>query len=132
MFESLEHRLKGKTIVLLGESAHGVREYNSIRTDLIRWLHERLGFDALIMESAIGPLVTVHNGEAMQVVKKELHEVYHTAEVMELIRYALDQKILLAGIEIAESDLDHYRHLKRAGDDYGSRSYRDEAMYANP
>ena len=40
--------LKDKRIVLLGESSHGTEEYSQTKFQLIRYLHEKLGFNVLL------------------------------------------------------------------------------------
>ena len=37
----------------LGESGHGVREFNLAKVRLIRFLHEEMGFDVLAFESGL-------------------------------------------------------------------------------
>jgi len=45
--------LKDKRIVFLGENAHGVSEFTTMKARLIRYLHEELGFDVLAFESNV-------------------------------------------------------------------------------
>ena len=45
--------LEGKRVVQLGESGHGVAEFNWMKARLAKYLHERLGFDVLAFESSL-------------------------------------------------------------------------------
>ena len=47
----LEAVLKGKRIVLLGENGHGVGDFTVHKARIVRFLHERLGFDVIAFES---------------------------------------------------------------------------------
>ena len=49
----LNEILKNKKIVSLGENLHGVKEYNSTKLELIKYLHEELGFNVLAIESDV-------------------------------------------------------------------------------
>lgn len=46
--------LKDKQYVFLGESSHGAAEYDLAKTRIIKYLHDKLGFDVLAFESGIG------------------------------------------------------------------------------
>ena len=52
----LANALRGKRVVLLGESTHGAREMNLLKNRLIRFLHEELDFKVLLFESGIGEI----------------------------------------------------------------------------
>jgi erythromycin esterase len=45
--------LDGRRIVQIGESHHSVAEYGAVKTRLIKFLHQEMGFDVLAFESSI-------------------------------------------------------------------------------
>ncbi len=45
--------LEGRRIVQIGESHHSVAEYGIVKTRLIKFLHQEMGFDVLAFESSI-------------------------------------------------------------------------------
>ena len=49
----LKPLLEGKRIVQLGENSHGVREYNLLKSRIVRFLHQELGYEVLAFESAL-------------------------------------------------------------------------------
>lgn len=49
----LKPLLEGRRIVQIGESHHSVAEYAAVKTRLIKFLHQELGFDVLAFESSI-------------------------------------------------------------------------------
>ena len=67
-----------KRIVLLGESAHGIREQNLNRFEIIKWLHKELGFNQLYLESVKPSKKLNSYTSGIEFIKNELHEVYHT------------------------------------------------------
>src|ERR1043166_2076852 len=50
----LKDVLKDKRIVFLGENGHGVSEFTTLKSRMIRFLHDSLGFDVLAFESNLG------------------------------------------------------------------------------
>lgn len=47
----LQPILADKRIVSLGEASHGATEYNSVKVRLIKYLHEKLGYNVIAFES---------------------------------------------------------------------------------
>lgn len=52
-YDFIETMLQGKKIVLLGELDHGDGSSFSIKTELIKYLHEELGYNTLVFEASI-------------------------------------------------------------------------------
>ncbi|MBK8706743.1 MAG: hypothetical protein IPN33_26285 [Saprospiraceae bacterium] len=51
-YDFIETMLQGKKIVLLGELDHGDGSSFSIKTELIKYLHEELGYNTLVFEAS--------------------------------------------------------------------------------
>jgi erythromycin esterase len=49
----LAEAVEGRQIVQLGESGHGVAEFYTLKTDIVRHLHEQHGFDILAVEGGV-------------------------------------------------------------------------------
>ena len=49
----LKKVIGNRRLVQLGESGHGVREFNIAKVRLIRFLHEEMGFDVIAFESGL-------------------------------------------------------------------------------
>ncbi|MCW5936307.1 MAG: erythromycin esterase family protein [Fimbriimonadaceae bacterium] len=47
----LRQELRGKSLVQLGEATHGTAEFYLLKTRLVKFLHDELGYDTLILES---------------------------------------------------------------------------------
>lgn len=50
----LKETLKGVEIIALGENTHGLGDVFAAKTDLIKFLHQELGFDLILFESGYG------------------------------------------------------------------------------
>lgn len=52
----LKEELKGKRIVQLGESSHGIGDYYHLKSRLVKYLHQELGYEVLAMEGGFGDI----------------------------------------------------------------------------
>jgi erythromycin esterase-like protein len=132
LFAELLSKIKERKIqiVLLGESAHGVYEQNKVRVDLVKALHQELGFSKIFIESVVEQKEPSIQTGAMDILKSKIHSVYHTQEVLDLIDYIVRSGMTLEGFEICGDDLNKYRQLK-SDDGRESRSFRDFTMFNN-
>jgi erythromycin esterase len=88
--------LAGKRLVQLGESGHGVREFNLAKVRLIQYLHEELGFDVIAFESSLfacdrtGRQSATLSAEALM--RGCIFGVWHTQELMPLFEYIRERQ----------------------------------------
>ncbi|WP_410771499.1 erythromycin esterase family protein [Fontibacillus sp. BL9] len=91
----LKPLLKDKTVVSLGENFHNVAEYSSIKTRLIKFLHEEMDFDVIAFESGMGDAFAVFetrdslSPEAMM--GASIFPIWHSRETLELFDYIKEQ-----------------------------------------
>ncbi|MEO1051771.1 MAG: erythromycin esterase family protein [Bacteroidota bacterium] len=95
--------VKNKKIVCLGEFNHGSKEVFTTRNELIRNLHEQLGFNVILFESGFGEVGVINLN------KKELHgesrsygffSGWRNKAFEELVGYATDNDITIAGFDV--------------------------------
>jgi len=55
-FSFLDDLVKGKRIVAVGESSHGIGEFYSLKTEMVKYLHQELGYQVLAMEGGYGDI----------------------------------------------------------------------------
>jgi erythromycin esterase len=53
-FSALKKAIGNRRIVALGESTHGSGTYYHLKSELVKFLHEEMGFEVLAMESGLG------------------------------------------------------------------------------
>lgn len=104
--------LKDKRIVQLGESGHGVAEFNWMKVRLIKFLHQELGYDVIAFESSMtgcdGADESIGKNGPVDVMRECIFPIWHTTEVLPLFDY-LDVarkaggRISLAGFDIQNS-----------------------------
>lgn len=104
--------LDGRRIVQLGESGHGVREFNLAKVRLIQYLHEALGYDVLAFESSLfacdraGRQAVTLTTEALM--RGCIFGVWHTEEVLALFDYVRETQrttrpLVLTGFDVQTS-----------------------------
>lgn len=105
----LDQALVGKRIVQLGESSHGTREFSQVKVRLIKYLHEKLGYDVIAFESStIGCYMQdlgYAKGKTYSVRDSCIFAVWSSKETQELFDYlALTRKtsrpLRLAGFDV--------------------------------
>ena len=94
--EFLRPLLEGKRIVQLGESGHGVREFNLAKVRLIQYLHEALGYEVLAFESSLFGCDRAGRDaaslSASQLMTGCIFGVWHTDEVLPLFEYVRETR----------------------------------------
>lgn len=83
--------LGDRRIVQLGESSHGVAEFNWMKVRLIKFLHEKLGFDVIAFESSMTDCDVAGEAAAAESPEKTMRSclfaIWHTDEVLALFDY---------------------------------------------
>lgn len=104
--------LRGKRIVQLGESGHGVAEFNLAKVRLVKYLHEELGYDVIAFESSLFECNRAQRAvatlNAEQLMRACLFSIWWTAEALPLFDYikqtqATAHPLVLAGVDVQTS-----------------------------
>lgn len=107
--EFLKNVLKGKRIVLLGESSHGAAEFSSTKVRLVKYLHEKLGYQVLAFESGLGETnasdAQIVKNTPLQMMKDSLYPIWETKEILPLFEYIKKEKkgkkpLMLTGVDM--------------------------------
>ncbi len=107
----LKPLLHDKRIVFLGESSHGVAQFNLAKTRLIQFLHQEMGYNVLAFESGLGDVMNaqgkIDKQAALQKMKDAIFGVWWTKETLPLFEYAkttqaTEKPLVLAGFDIQQ------------------------------
>lgn len=83
--------LGDRRLIQLGESSHGVAEFNWMKVRLIKYLHQKLGFDVIAFESSMTECDAAGETAAQQTPVSTMHacvfSVWQTDEVLALFEY---------------------------------------------
>jgi erythromycin esterase len=108
----LDEVLAGRKIVELGENSHGVGDYSRAKVRLVKYLHERLGFDVLVFESSIlGAYLANRDADQPQAAASTLVEegvptIWHTEDLVDLMTYVKSTRgtarpLIIAGMDMS-------------------------------
>ena len=108
----LKKVIGSRRLVQLGESGHGVREFNLAKVRLIRFLHEEMGFDVIAFESGLFECWKANQlaSEATHLfLDRCIYGVWSTEEVFELFEYiketrSTNRPLILAGVDVQMSN----------------------------
>lgn len=103
---NLKESLKDVEIIALGENTHGLGEVFSAKTELVKFLHQELGFDLVLFESGYGDgalaweqLDSLSAKEFTSVFSSNFY--YNSEEVENLVSYVKSQngKLKIQGFD---------------------------------
>jgi len=109
----LDEVLAGRKIVELGESSHGVGDYSRAKVRLVKYLHEKLGFDVLVFESSIlSAYLANRDADQAQVAARTLVEegvptIWHTEDLVDLMAYVQSTRSTARPLVIAGMDMSY-------------------------
>jgi erythromycin esterase len=98
--------LKGVEIIALGENTHGLGEVFKAKADLVKFLHQELGFDVVLFESGFGDAAlawekmdSLSPTEFTNAFTSNFY--YHSEEIKNLVEYAKSQnkKLVIQGFD---------------------------------
>lgn len=104
----LKPLLKDKKIVLLGESSHGIGDYYTLKSRLVKYLHKELGFEVFAIESGMADVYFEYKKldtiSAVQLRNNTVYGNFQCAEVMPLFDYikataATPRPLIYAGFD---------------------------------
>ncbi len=107
--EFLKSLLADKTVVSLGENFHRVGEYSTLKTRIIKYLHEELGFDVIAFESGMGECAAVSedisNLTSKEMMENSIFPIWHSKETLGLFDYIKAQSKTDRPLELAGYDM---------------------------
>jgi len=116
-----------KRVVQLGESAHGTAEFSSVKTRLIKFLHQEMGFEVVAFESGLFDCFRANERmetrTAAQAMRACTAGVWNTTEVLALFEHikssrATARPLMLAGFDIqrtgSRAEFDRPAQLRQA------------------
>jgi erythromycin esterase len=105
----LQPLIGDRRLVQLGESSHGVSEFNQAKVRLIKFLHQEMGFTVIAFESSIyESFFANENADTLsdlEMMKNSIFGVWHCQETLELFKYIKETRdtsrpLILAGFDI--------------------------------
>ena len=110
----LKEVIGDRRIVQLGESGHGVAEFNQAKVRLIQFFHQEMGYDVIAFESDLFACFRSDRAadalSATELMRSCIYGVWHTHEVVPLFSYIKETKesvdpLILAGFDMKPSTM---------------------------
>jgi erythromycin esterase len=104
--------LKDRKLVQLGESGHGVSEFDMVKVRLIKFLHQEMGFDVIAFESSLFECFNTNENapdlSPLDIMRNSIFGVWHAQETLALFEYIKSTQgtarpLILAGFDIQMS-----------------------------
>ncbi|MCY9541589.1 erythromycin esterase family protein [Paenibacillus alvei] len=126
--------LADKRIVYLGENSHGVAEFSLVKTRMIQYLHQTLGYNIVAFESGLGD-AALAQGEmkksaAQQTMKRSIFGVWWTEETKPLFEYMKATHASESPLRLAGFDIQMQSSLFNHADWIPSKSLKNKALQA--
>jgi len=103
---ALRETLKEVEIIALGENTHGLGQVFKAKADLVKFLHQELGFNLILFESGFGDgALAWEQVDSLSTEDFTLsftsNFYYHSKEILELMEYVKtqDQKLMVQGFD---------------------------------
>lgn len=107
--QCLKQYIGNNSIVQLGESSHGTKEYSQIKVRMIKFLHEEMGFDVIAFESGLFECFYTNENisqfTSITALKNSIfYGVWGTPELLDLFTYikntySTNRPLILAGFD---------------------------------
>ena len=140
----LQEFIGNRTLIQLGESSHGVKEYNQIKVSIIKYLHEKMGFNVIAFESGLYECYSTNistSEKKSRSLIESIFSVWRTQEVLELFDYIVntqetDEPLILAGFDFQMSGdwNDRSNMLKEivsiSDQDFANELFKTDSLFA--
>ncbi|HNW99203.1 MAG TPA: erythromycin esterase family protein [Bacteroidales bacterium] len=103
----LKQLLKDKQYLFIGESSHEVAEFFKLRTRLIKFLHEQMGFKIIAFENDLNTTTffNIQKDQALSIDSLMLYLGYFPCmEMCELVKYLRKNDIVTTGFDVQLSN----------------------------
>lgn len=110
--------VQNKNIVFLGESYHGVEDFNKMKFRLIRYLHEYHDFNLVIFEAGVHEVALTNivkdSLTSLEMLTRALMGFWRTESNCKMLKYIRDNHIDIAGMDFVSHALPPDKKLYNA------------------
>ncbi len=119
-FSFLDEYLKDKRIVAIGESSHGIGDFYTLKSSLVRHLYVELGFEIMAMEGGFGDInlawTTIESLSAEELRKNTVFKNFQCKEIEPLFQLIkenskTEKPLIYTGFDCQTSSSNLEKHL---------------------
>ncbi|MGG3856141.1 erythromycin esterase family protein [Caldifermentibacillus hisashii] len=115
-YQFIKSLVKDKKYIFIGESSHLVKEYSIAKVNLVKFLHQKLGFKVIAFESELGDCAVgdylSQELNPIDFMRGSIGRVWHNEYILELFDYIQKNKennpLYLTGIDVQQSENKHF------------------------
>ncbi|MGE7675028.1 erythromycin esterase family protein [Lysinibacillus sp. NPDC094403] len=115
-YNFIKTELENKKYIFIGESSHCVKEYTIAKVNLIKFLHQKMGFKIIAFESELGDCMVGDylstELDAFNFMYGSIGRIWHNEYTLELFNYIQENKkenpLYLTGIDVQQSENKHF------------------------
>ncbi|MFD0617853.1 erythromycin esterase family protein [Paenibacillus sp. GCM10027629] len=126
--------LADKRIVYLGENSHGVAEFNLVKTRLIQYLHQTLGYNIIAFESGLGDAALaqgrIKKAATQETMMRSIFGVWWTEETKPLFEYMKVTHKIESPLRLTGFDIQVQSPLFQDANWIPSKGLKDRALQA--
>lgn len=118
----IDEYIQDKKIIGLGEFNHGAHEIFTLRNSLLKYLHQKHGFQVILFEAGMGEMLIIDQRKSRLSPEKMVlgfFNIWQTQAFAELMQYAGDNKIDIAGFDVQRSSNLFKQYLLESMDSAG-------------
>jgi len=108
-FSFLDSIAVTKRIIWLGESDHRIEDFNELKIDIIKYLHEKHGYNVVVFESGFATCnlsnLVKNSLSSIELLSHSLIGVWRTNSLCDFMQYIKDHDVKLAGMDPNNSAL---------------------------
>lgn len=132
----LDEHIENKKVVFLGESHHGIDDFHQLKFRLIKYLHQKHGFEVVAFESGVANIgyteLFKDSLTGMEMLAHSLMGFWRVPVNCELMTYSRDNKLHLSGLDPFSKSLyftkEYYHKLDLSEEIKNRLFYADSAF----
>lgn len=115
-FNYIDSSIKDSRIIFLGESSHTSKEYSLVKYKLIKYLHEKHGFDVVLFESGIADCFYSNKiknvKDSSWLLKNSIFPIWWCQTTMSMMNYLKNAQITFGGFDYQRSSFGYSEFLQ--------------------
>ncbi len=107
VFDSIYSKIQNKRIICIGETQHRIETFSRCKSELVKYLHEKCGYNILAFEGSLMKISNAYYNIANDslALKESLYRIWQTESVLELFCYvkmnmSSSNPLILSGFDV--------------------------------
>lgn len=115
-FKYIDSSIKDSRIILLGESSHTSKEYSLVKYKLIKYLHEKHGFNTVLFESGLSDCFYFNKiktpKDSSWLLRNSIFSIWWSSVSKSMMSYLKSEQMTIGGFDYQRSGSSHSEFLR--------------------